>query len=723
MLLLCYAEIHYYFASIHLTYSIVPLSSHDIQQQRHHSINSSEEGSHHHQHQFSIMAASSIDYLDKSNTRLKHRKSVEKCTVDSNDTELLKKHSSLEFEEESKGEDAGFADALVSDKLLDRPAYPTLPLFRGKCYLSENELFSNQGIYRDILWIIISLSVVFIFPLILWDGYPDEFEVRSFFRHTELVWCSLLHISTWPIVALSLVVASLVPMTEFIILPSYLSKPLKSSRWLSYFVSSPSVHHWKIAIVLSLILTLTVSTQLFLQMAFPSLLWNPFMWGWYTVYLPKDANQTIQRGCFSNPKDASNSQPLCLTEHEWSQLSSGTLSSRNPDDVATVLAGLHYLKSQSGGLVINALARNVVNSIPALRQNMEGLLPVLNDNNAKMNLSLVIFENDSEDGTRDAFKQWAQEEADGKDRYTLDIIQCGDKNPDCRLNIVDRYEVMPSFGNPTASGVGKLGDFRQIAMNHILSNPQYDNYSHMIVLDVDLGVSISPLGLLHTLGLENAELSQTHVIASSSRQSWPGSFGSVVPPYDLSAYRPKKTDKNQRLRRMHRQFCELMPKGDRWRNMCDAASPMQLFLVRSDDDFISNKGRPYEVESAFNGLTIYPLPVIREKGKEVFYDAGDDNQRCEHISINLALNDHMYVNPKWKMNLKPNKPGGPSGIVVVKTILLTFFARVPVITSVLVGNWLFFALFFMSCWIVTMSARSICKRLELEKNQQLEEEV
>lgn len=632
--------------------------------------------------------------LDK-NYHLKHRKQGEyspdrkiPCYDDSSD-------------EEKK--EADYPDVRCeTDKLLyiRAPSYPTLPLFRG-----PSEYSSNESVYRDVMRIIVCLSVLFVAPLLLWDGYPKQWSLHTYLRHLELVWSSLMHISTWPITMTTLGIVVACPMRDFCMLPSAALKYVRSKR-LAYFTSTTQSFHWKIALLLSLALSLGVSIQTFLQMAFPSLMWNPFMWGRYQVYLPKNISPSLAGGCFSKTSTNRDNKesPLCLREDQWQELSSGTLSSQNSDDVENVMRGLDFLQTLSGGLIINTLARNVASSIPALRQNIEGLLPFLDGKE----LSLVVFENDSNDGTRDAFKEWAKEVAEEQSRYNIDLISCGEANPDCLLNIMDRYENMPSFSNPKASGVGKLGDFRQIVMDHILETPVYNNYSHMIVLDVDIGTSISPLGLLHTLGLDNSKLANQYVVASASVQAWPGTFGSILPPYDFSAFRPKPTERNERLRRMHQSFCELMPAGDRWRNMCEAASPMQLFLVQSNNDELNNHGgQPYEVGSAFNGMTMYPLPLLQEKGKLAHYDAGEDNQRCEHVGFNLSLQDTMYINPKWKMNLKPSKPGGPSGVLVVKTILLTFFARIPVMTAVLVGNGVFFVVFVMSMWMLGISAKRI----------------
>ena len=77
------------------------------------------------------------------------------------------------------------------------------------------------------------------------------------------------------------------------------------------------------------------------------------------------------------------------------------------DDVNQVLDGLDYLKNTSRGIIIAALARNIADSIPSLRQNMEGLAPLFKHSNNK--LTLAIYENDSNDGTREAFQQWSDE--------------------------------------------------------------------------------------------------------------------------------------------------------------------------------------------------------------------------------------------------------------------------------------------------------------------------
>ena len=354
------------------------------------------------------------------------------------------------------------------------------------------------------------LAVLLLGPMLLWDIYDYSSESASLspwriVRSAHLAWSSLLHTSSWPIAILTVVIVALLPRGG-IKYKSFSSGLASQALGVGANITQSS---WKMSMAISFVLMHLVIFQMALQMGYPSLLWNPFLWGWYKVYLPQNIGTAMKGACWN---DLAARKPLCLDEWQWDELSSGTLSSSNPDDVLAVQRGYQYLQN-SGGLLINALARNVVDAIPALKQNMEGLAPLVKNDN----LALVLFENDSDDGTREALKQWANEENLG---YSVDLMGCGPQNPDCQLNIEDRYD-SNLFINPKASGVGKLGEFRQILLEYITSQPKYEDYSHMVVLDVDLGTSLSPLGLLHTLGLKG-DIAEDYVVASASSQVWPG---------------------------------------------------------------------------------------------------------------------------------------------------------------------------------------------------------
>ena len=70
---------------------------------------------------------------------------------------------------------------------------------------------------------------------------------------------------------------------------------------------------------------------------------------------------------------------------------------------------------------------------------------------------------------------------------------CSPPHPDCRLGLPDRYDEEDLSVESNASGVGRLGEFHNGAVAHILGEARYRDFSHMVVLDADLEVSVSPL--------------------------------------------------------------------------------------------------------------------------------------------------------------------------------------------------------------------------------------
>lgn len=128
-------------------------------------------------------------------------------------------------------------------------------------------------------------------------------------------------------------------------------------------------------------------------------------------------------------------------------------------------------------------------------------------------------------------------------------------------------------------------------------------------------------------------------------------------------------------------------------------------MILKNNDPMFHHGRPYEVKSAFNGITMYPLGLIRERGTGAKYDAGKDGQQCEHIGFHLSLRDTMLVNPKWKMNLKVDKPGGPNGFHVVLKVFDSMSKR-PKVTRLLAAvNFISFFMFLWSVWVLSVTVK------------------
>jgi hypothetical protein len=424
-----------------------------------------------------------------------------------------------------------------------------------------------------------------------------------------------------------------------------------------------------LAICLGLAVGIVTSCLASVPLLYPSWYLHPFaLFNNYHVYPPSgitaaiggmcpeqkisDAMSTLTNSISSQPGEQQ--QPLCLSEASWRTLSSGALSSRNPRHVKTVVKGIEYARHTSGGIAVSVLARDIAEDLQAFRDNMEGLQPFVS------NLAVVIFENDSGDGSREAIKKWASQVEAANLGYQVDLIEC-EEAKDCKFGKGHRdANKGADWGHTTA--IGDMDKFRQRITNYVAKSPKYQHFSHMLVVDIDLAVSLSPLGVVHTLGLlpENP-------VACSGRMSLPGGFGSLITPYDYSAFLPIATRENRQILSLHEQWCNLMPPGTRWRNQCNAISaPLTMEMLRAD----RGKGDFYQVQSAFNGAVLYPLSLVRES--QAVYDAGDDGQRCEHIGFNLALKKPMYVNRRWDMHLHPARPGGPTGWRAHRTISYIF---------------------------------------------------
>jgi hypothetical protein len=496
--------------------------------------------------------------------------------------------------------------------------------------------------------VVIAVAALVLIPLSFY--VPED---GAILRSIWSFWSAFIHVS-------ASVVGTLVAAGSFWWAPGLLNgnccKPC-SARTLTFWLKPI-----RACSLVSLVLGLALLTNAGLQMCAPSWLWNPFLWGTYRVYVPLEIAPALGDLCRTDyktpPGAASDKAPLCLSSADWKTLSGGYLSSRNTDDVQTVRRGVQYAFEESGGLIVGVLSRDTVDAVEPLRMNIEGLVPFF-----PQKLSVVVYENDSNDGTREAFKKWASE-AKG---YNVDLISCGKENPDCKFAISHRYDSLESKDFYKSSAVGKMPEFRQKLLDYILGKPSYDGYSHFMVMDIDLAVSISPLGLLHTLGkLPHAP------VASSGRETFPGSFGTQMPIYDTVATRFFPTPANQLLLDLHQKYCELAPAGDRWRFECENSSPFVMLLRLEMDS--PGASEPYKVLSAFNGATLYPMKLLRESGAR--YDAGEDGQRCEHVGFNLSLKAPMYINPKWSFNVNPSNPAGPRGGQALKgDVAVLFFRR------------------------------------------------
>jgi hypothetical protein len=123
----------------------------------------------------------------------------------------------------------------------------------------------------------------------------------------------------------------------------------------------------------------------------------------------------------------------------------------------------NLLKNLEEGVIVNVGARDTVDAIKPLRQNVEALARFF------PKLSVVVFENDSVDGSRDTFINWSKN-AQG---YVVDIMQC-EEAPDCKIGEIHRYEEgFESSDYFKKSAVCSMVRFRQRMADYILAVPAY----------------------------------------------------------------------------------------------------------------------------------------------------------------------------------------------------------------------------------------------------------
>jgi hypothetical protein len=192
-------------------------------------------------------------------------------------------------------------------------------------------------------------------------------------------------------------------------------------------------------------------------------------------------------------------------------------------------------------------------------------------------------------------------------------------------------------------------------------------------MDVDLGVAISPLGVLHTLGVQPKA-----AVAASGRSSKPSSVGSLVMPYDISAFRPDPAHFPQpALLALHEKFCEITRRGGAGFNRatCDFASAFHVGALLAHDKL--HPDAPYAVASAFNGAILYPIEQLRLAGAR--YDTSEGSVGlCEWIPFHDRLKQatppdsgfspQLLTNPKWAFLTSPYRPPGPTGPKFLKFV-------------------------------------------------------
>jgi hypothetical protein len=276
-----------------------------------------------------------------------------------------------------------------------------------------------------------------------------------------------------------------------------------------------------------------------------------------------------------------------------------------------------YVKTKS--VVICGLARDIEYLIGDLRSKLEFI------GGKFAEYRIVVFENDSSDGTRDLLKQWSN---DNPKMILLDC--CDENNCDCKLNQEHGYKT-GMFGT---TRITRMATYRNKYLQFVQNT--YSDYDYLLVADLDLNGNMSVDGLISSVCKPNWD-----AIFINGKCPIFGFFGSLTCTYDAFAYIPS-SDKDYRF--SEKLFLPYL--------MCRNFIHQELSLLFSN--------QLVRVKSAFNGYGLYKISSILDASYT-------GNGKCEHWNLceHMYNNgfDKLYINPLWYGYFDLQGPGSPISII------------------------------------------------------------
>lgn len=213
---------------------------------------------------------------------------------------------------------------------------------------------------------------------------------------------------------------------------------------------------------------------------------------------------------------------------------------------------------------------------------------------------VIIFENDSVDGSRDSIRKWASM------NNKVKLIEC-DEFLDCKLKERTGY----GLGALSKARIEKMGKYREKYLEEIRNS----DFEYSMVIDVDLDLSSVPInGLLTSLAIPG----DWDALFHNGRVTIPGTMGTFTIPYDTLAFEKYNTT--------------VKKNGDVFFNPFVAF--LHMFLIYG-------KGEVVRVNSAFNGLALYRTKAMKTGS---YINSGSDI--CEHNVLHASMKN-KYTSPSW----------------------------------------------------------------------------
>jgi hypothetical protein len=256
-------------------------------------------------------------------------------------------------------------------------------------------------------------------------------------------------------------------------------------------------------------------------------------------------------------------------------------------------------------IVFSGLCINIAPKVEFLIKRMEHIGTFFKD------YRVVIFENDSTDGTRELLYQWTLTNP------KVHLVPCPE-DPQCKL----KSKPAVHAGTFSSSRMEKMTDYRNRSLDYVRRH--FQHFDCLCVLDLDIKGPISMDGLANSFGYWNS----WDTISAFGMNGIALSMGRPV-YYDLIAYKDHQLDINERK-------SDVIP------------------LVMKTNSYQVGTP-PVRVASGFAGLALYKMSIINAG---VNYSPKDGQYTtCEHITFNKNVSDagfkNIYMNPSMLVLVGP----------------------------------------------------------------------
>lgn len=252
-------------------------------------------------------------------------------------------------------------------------------------------------------------------------------------------------------------------------------------------------------------------------------------------------------------------------------------------------------KMRKSKIIMTGLCRNVSENID------KNIKLLLETGSYYKDHKIVIFENDSSDGSREKIKEWT------KINSNIELIEC--EVPNCQYK-KERYVGL------SRKRQDDMVFYRNKCLNYI--KEKYSNYDYLLLVDLDMVGYYSIEGLIHSMSFDNWD-----AIFVNGRKPSLFAFGIVSQMYDSLAFVDEEEDINTRYQTLSNQ-------SQSFQSSCK----MQLI----------SGNKLHKVKSAFNGAGLYKISSI------VPFEYVND-WSCEHIGLHSQMIqngfDKLYINPNW----------------------------------------------------------------------------